>query len=333
MSRRPFFSVVVDNHNYGRFLRECVDSVLAQDIPREDLEVVVVDDGSTDESRPILASYGDRIRAVLQERQGQAAAFNRGFSEARGEVVCLLDSDDVCLPGKLAAVRPLFDDPKVGAVQHYLQDVDAAKNPIRDDVPAWPPRYAIGDFLDARTHFAATSGLAFRRSVLELALPIPKELFYYLDDFLTARALFSSELANLPMTLGLHRVHGQNWCAGGYEDPRKMEVDFRMREIFSDHLDLWLKEFGKSLSPRYANRQALELIRRKVLYEALRARPAAAWAEWLKGLRGSGAGSFGGFRLATLFLAVLSPTLYLAAYSAYSDAPSLKGARLRAFPE
>lgn len=326
-------SVVIDNHNYGRFLRECVDSVLSQDFPREDLEVVVVDDGSTDDSRPILASYGDRIRAVLQERQGQATAFNRGFSEARGGVVCLLDSDDVCLPGKFAALRPLFDDPKVGVAQHYLQDVDAAKNPIREDVPPWPARYTIEDFLDARTHFAATSGLAFRRSVLELALPIPKELFYYLDDFLTVRAMFSSELANLPRVLGLHRVHGGNWCAGGYQDPKKMEVDFRMREIFSDHLDLWLKEFGRALTDRYVSRQALELIRRKVLYEALRARPAAAWDEWFLGLRSAGAGPFGGFRLATLLLAVLSPTLYLSAYSFYSGASSLKDARLRGFPE
>ena len=87
------------------------------------------------------------------------------------------------------------------------------------------------------------------------------------------------------------------------------------------------------MTPRYVNRQRLELIRRKVLYEALRARPAAAWDEWFLGLRSAGAGSFGGFRLATLLLAVLSPTLYLSAYSLYSGAAGLKDARLRAFPE
>lgn len=330
---RPYVSVVIDNHNYGRFLRQAIDSVLGQDFPGKDVELIVVDDGSSDDSRAILASYGKKLKAVLQDRQGQASAFNRGFAEARGEVVCLLDSDDVWLPGKLAKTLPRFDDKTVGVTANFLQDADAALHPIRFSFPNWPERYRLEDFLDGRVEFTATSGLAYRKAALDLALPIPRELFYYLDDFLTARVLFDYDLANVPEVLGLHRVHGGNWCAGGYRDPRKIEVDFRMREIFSGHLQKWLAAKGKSFTERYRELESLELLRRRVLYEALNAKPLKAWEEWLGGYSSAKSSSFGRFRLMSLLLAVLSPTLYFTVYSVYAEAQALRSARLRLFPE
>lgn len=329
----PFISVVIDNYNYGRFLREAVDSVLGQDLGVGDVEVIVVDDGSTDDSRRILESYGSSIRAVLQPQQGQATAFNRGFSEARGEIVCLLDSDDLWRADKLSAAAPLFDDPAVGVVEHWLQDVDASLKPLPQSFPAWPPRYRLEDFLAGNARFTATSGLCYRRKVLEKALPLPQDLFYYLDDFLTVRALFYAEAANVPRVLGVHRVHGGNWCAGGYADARKLEVDFRTRAIFSEHLERWLSAAGKTLSPRFRDRERLEIFRRQVLYEALKARPAAAFEAWWKGIHDAKNSSFGLFRLCSLLLAVASPTLYLAAYSLYARAGRLKNMRLRLFPD
>lgn len=330
----PFFSVVIDNFNYARFLPAAVDSALAQDFPRADFEVIIADDGSTDASRDIIRGYGERVRPVLLDRrEGQAEAFNRGIAAARGEVVCLLDSDDVWLPAKLSEAAPLFDDPAVGGVQHWLDDVSRDLASLGASHPAWPARYILDDFLLARTHFTATSGLAFRRSVLEKALPIPRRLFYYLDDLLTVRTLFLSQVANIPKVLGLHRVHGGNWCARGLEDPRKIEVDFEMREIFSASLKGWLAEAGRALSPAYTSRSELELLRRRVLREALLARPVSAWRHWRDGFGAARGGSFGRFRLASLLLAVLSPTLYLSTYSLYSGANTLKSLRLRLFPE
>ncbi len=327
MPGTPFFSVVIDNCNYGRFLGRAIQSALDQDLPAE---IVVVDDGSTDDSRHVIESFGDRVRGVFQPNQGQATAFNRGFSEARGEVVCLLDSDDEFRPGKLSAFAPLFDDKAVGVAQHYLQDTDVSGKPVPQNFPEWPSRYSIDDFLDARTHFAATSGLAFRKTALAKALPIPKDLFYYLDDFLIVRALFETRLANVPRKLGIHRLHGGNWCAGGYENPRKLAVDFEMRRLFDEHLERWLAQFGKALTPRFLELRRLEVWRRRVLFEALNARPAAAWEAWRSEETGGG---FGSFRKASLFLAVLSPSLYLSAYSAYARASRLRDLRLRLLPE
>src|SRR5215213_900396 len=98
MKTEPLVSVIIDNYNYGRFLREAIDSALGQTYPR--VEVIVVDDGSTDDSRAVIAAYGDRVVPVLKENGGQASAFNAGFAASRGELICFLDADDTFMPEK-----------------------------------------------------------------------------------------------------------------------------------------------------------------------------------------------------------------------------------------
>ncbi len=315
----PKASVVVDNHNYGRFLPEALDSILAQGFPKDELEIIVSDDGSTDDSREILREYAEKgVTALLQERQGQATAFNKGLAAAKGEFVLLLDSDDVFLPGKLAAVLEAFADPKVACVQHFLHDSDSHLHPLPRRFPAWPARYTLDDYLAGRAEFTATSGLAFRRSVLAKLLPIPKDLFYYLDDFLTAHSLFFGEIANVPAVYGLHRVHGGNWCAGGLENPAKIERDFVDRETYGACRDRWLAEAGVSRSPEAVEADRLDVWRRKVLLASLRARPLEAAALWREGLKDLPRTRQARFRAATTAIAVASPSLYLALYEAYS---------------
>lgn len=93
MKDRPLVSILINNHNYERFIGESIDSALNQDYPHT--EVVVVDDGSTDNSRQIIASYNNRIVPVFKENGGQASPFNVGFAASKGETICLLNSDDV----------------------------------------------------------------------------------------------------------------------------------------------------------------------------------------------------------------------------------------------
>lgn len=94
-------SVVIPTYNYGRYLPAAIDSVLAQDDVQ--VELIVVDDGSTDDTRERLAPYGDRIRILGQENQGAPTARNHGLREACGEFVLFLDADDRLEPGALSS--------------------------------------------------------------------------------------------------------------------------------------------------------------------------------------------------------------------------------------
>jgi len=113
----PRVSVIVPVYNRPAYVRQAVDSALAQDCPGG-FEVIVVDDGSTDETPAVLASYGDRIRVVRQANGRVARARNAGFAAAQGEYIALLDSDDIWLSGKLAAQVALLDAHPEAALAH-----------------------------------------------------------------------------------------------------------------------------------------------------------------------------------------------------------------------
>jgi glycosyltransferase involved in cell wall biosynthesis len=123
-------SVVTPSFQQGRFLRRCIDSVLAQDYPAIDYSVR--DGGSTDETVAILRSYGDRIRWVSEPDGGQAAAINAGLRESQGEIVAYLNSDDRLAPGAVgAAVRALAAHPEAGVVYGRAEITDETGKPLR----------------------------------------------------------------------------------------------------------------------------------------------------------------------------------------------------------
>ncbi len=162
----PRVSVVVPVHNRPRFVREAIDSALAQDCPGGH-EIVVVDDGSTDDTPAVLASFGDRIRVIRQDNAGPAVARNTGLGASRGEFVALLDSDDVWLPGKLAAQVAILDRAKDACLVH--SDVDEffeGGSPGR----RWTRRPKIlgGNVLRPllRRNFVHTMTVVLRRSAL-----------------------------------------------------------------------------------------------------------------------------------------------------------------------
>src|SRR5271156_2034659 len=98
---RPAVSVIIPTYNYGRFVTEAVDSVLAQSYT--DHEVIVVDDGSVDDTPERMQPYAERVRYLRQPNQGPSAARNNGIEAARGEYVAFLDADDLWHPRKLEA--------------------------------------------------------------------------------------------------------------------------------------------------------------------------------------------------------------------------------------
>jgi glycosyltransferase involved in cell wall biosynthesis len=118
----PLVSVIIPNYNYGRYLKNSIDSVLNQTY--ENIEIIVVDDGSTDDSVEIAMSYGQSLNLICQKNSGVSAARNNGLANINGTYVCFLDSDDSWEPEKVEAQIALFDRPNIGLVYSSINVCD-----------------------------------------------------------------------------------------------------------------------------------------------------------------------------------------------------------------
>lgn len=213
LNRLPLVSIVIPNYNYGRFLREAIDSALSQTYSR--IEVVVVDDGSTDDSPEIIASYGDRVVPVLKENGGHGSAFNAGFAASRGDIVKFLDSDDYLLPQAVERVVAVWE-PDVTLVHHRVQVVDASGHPIGvfppPDQPLSSGRELWRTLLKQGFYVhSQTCGLYFSRVVLEKILPLSEaEWVRGAEEPLWTLAPFYGHVVALEGVLGVWRFHGDN---------------------------------------------------------------------------------------------------------------------------
>jgi glycosyltransferase involved in cell wall biosynthesis len=134
MTYQPLISVVIVNFNYGCYLAECIDSVLAQTYPN--VEVIVVDDGSTDNSLKVLESYEGRIVIVRQNNQGVSSARNTGIRMSKGVWVAFLDSDDLWKPQKLQEQSAWFRDSQVAMVFCGMEQIDQSGRHLGYSKPA-----------------------------------------------------------------------------------------------------------------------------------------------------------------------------------------------------
>lgn len=315
---RPYFSAVINNYNYGRFLAKAIDSILAQDFPKEEIEIIVVDDGSTDDSRSVAARYKDRVTLIAQENLGQAAAMNAGLSAAQGEVACLLDADDFWHPRKLAAVAEALKDPKLGLAQHCQYEVDAAGRELPTALPDWPPVFTLDDLLTRRFDYGATSSLALRRTVLQKILPIPRELFVFTDVYLVDYGLLHADMANIREVLGYHRLHGANNWAGTYRDAGKLARSIKEARAYRALFEPELKARGRAWTHRCFVLQEHELLRRELLIASHQRRRLDILRMLPRLWRACGGGAFALFRCSTCLLAAVHPELYLSFYALYS---------------
>ncbi len=225
---QPLVSIIVDNFNYARFIRAAIDSALTQTYAK--VEVVVVDDGSTDNSREVISSYGERVAAVFKTNGGHASAFNAGFRASHGSIVMFLDADDLLLPNAVEEVVHAWR-PGVAKVQFVLAHIDAEGRALGGTVPYLPAQMPEGDIrasiLEAGGYIGVpTSGNAFAREVLERLLPLPESQWRQAaDTSLEIIAPFLGDIVSIRKTLGCYRIHESNHGMLGSElDPRKLRV-------------------------------------------------------------------------------------------------------------
>ena len=218
MSKLPLASVIVDNYNNRRFLEEAIDSALDQTYPNT--EVIVVDDGSSDDSQDVIASYGDEIVPVLKENGGQASAFNASFPTSRGQVILFLDSDDVFYPTAVEAAMGVFGA-GIAKVHWPLREIDEHGENTGKVIPA--PVLREGDYRERVIHGGPLGGIdwpptacnAWDRTFLERVLPIPEmEYRKAADSYLLTLAPIFGRIRRLLEPQGAYRVHGQNARAG-----------------------------------------------------------------------------------------------------------------------
>ena len=213
MGDSPLVSILINNYNYESFLADAIDSALAQSY--RNVEVVVVDDGSTDSSREVIEGYGDRIIPILKQNGGQGSAFNAGFAASRGDIICLLDADDYFSSDKAEKIVAAWaQSPDASWLFHALEDVDRQGQRLREASPLGAGSF---DFRLAMQTGAklpvlpATSGLCFRREVLSQALPMPERLH---DEFLRLAVILLAPGILCPDVLAVHRIHGFNLFEG-----------------------------------------------------------------------------------------------------------------------
>jgi glycosyltransferase involved in cell wall biosynthesis len=283
MESKPLVSIIINNYNYDRFLAEAIDSALNQTYPS--VEVVVVDDGSTDRSCEIIASYGSRIIPVFKQNSGQASALNTGVEISKGKFIFFLDADDIFLPIKVEEIVKLSNQlvrespdliisnyietiDESGAVielnildtlsavcaWHHLPEISGRKNRSIDGVvtrlstPEQVYQFA------AKYRFIPylgmpTSGFAMTRSLASKVFPIPCEsITISADDFIVKGASVIGSVYLTDRVLTRYRIHGNNnW----YGSQKKIPEEFF--EILDRFLNSKLKLTGRKPVFSYFN--------------------------------------------------------------------------------
>lgn len=200
-------SVIVTNYNYARYLPVAIESVLQQDA---NVELIVVDDGSTDASRSIIAAYGDRLKPILLDSNvGQGGGFNAGYAAAQGDLIMFLDADDFMLPG---AARRIISKRKRGTSLYLYRmryaDEDGSLSGIH------PARgFSTGDISEllrtnGRYHGTITSGMVFSRRLLQSIMPMETAGFRQgADGYLATLAPLYGEVRACSDTISAYRLH------------------------------------------------------------------------------------------------------------------------------
>lgn len=207
----PFISIVITCYNYERYVKECIESALAQDYKR--FEILVIDDGSKDKSLEVISEYRDKITIVSTPNQGSIKACLLGFSKSRGTHVVFLDADDKIRPNLLSRAVIYLRRPEISKVQVMMQPIDGEGREIREPFPKMSRNISQDYFRNCVIRNGSyptppTSGNIYRRDVYENLGDITYD--YGIDGVAYLFAVFCGEVIHIPEVLADYRVHGSN---------------------------------------------------------------------------------------------------------------------------
>lgn len=216
----PLVTIVTPSYNQGRYLRDAIDSVLAQDYPH--VEYLVVDGGSSDETRDVLASYNGRVSWTSEPDRGQAHAINKGFRRARGSILGWLNSDDVYAPGAISrAVEAFRSNPDAGLVYGNGGILDQAGKVVRRFEEIEP--FSLWRLVHCLDYILQPAAFFRREDAVRVGL-LDEELEFALDWDLWIRLAEYTDVVYLDDELGFSRVYDDTkTSSGGWHRVRELQ--------------------------------------------------------------------------------------------------------------
>ena len=262
----PTVSVVIDTYNHERFIEEAVVSVLEQDFPASEMEILVVDDGSTDRTPEILRKFAPRVRVLRKANGGQASAFNAGIPEARGRFISFLDGDDWWVTNKLSrAITTFQTEPDLGFVGHgdFILFPDGRS---QLHVPLETVRFSARNpqgarLFRVRKSFLGTCRMTVRAEILRRILPVPETLGIQADEYMFTLAAALCDVRILAEPLFFYRLHDSNAFQMTSSDPKRLN---RKRAVMAELAEI----FPRRLAELGAEPEAIDEIVESVQLEA-----------------------------------------------------------------
>ena len=250
---KPAVTVLIDTYNHERFIEEALVNVLEQDFPHADMEILVVDDGSTDRTPEIVAKFAPRARLIRKANGGQASAFNAGIPEARGEIISFLDGDDWWARNKLARVmETITSDASLGIVGHGITITHpgnlAQAHTLREGFRFQANTLEGARVFRLRKAFLGTSRMTVRAGLLRQIGAIPEKIVIQADEYLFTLAATIAVGQILPEPLTYYRVHDANGFFTFATDPRRERTRQESLAALARSLDERLEQFG--IEPR-----------------------------------------------------------------------------------
>ena len=241
LPEQPLVSILISNHNYAAYLGDAIESSLRQTY--DNLEVIVCDDGSTDASSDILEGYQSqdrRIKLIYQGNSGQALALNAAFRKSSGQIICLLDADDLFAPNKLRSVVNSFAGaPDSGFAVNRMLRVDKMRRcsgviPMLSRLPSgWQGPSLSLAAPQMLPGMPPCSGLSLRRPIAEAIFPLAPGLTAYADTLIQVLAPLITPIVAIEAPLSEYRVHGTNTAAvNAFTEDRLRKLVLWEREIW-----------------------------------------------------------------------------------------------------
>jgi glycosyltransferase involved in cell wall biosynthesis len=247
MEEQPIVSIVTPTYNQAPFLRETIESVLSQDYPR--IEYLVIDDGSTDETREILRGYSGRLKWESQTNMGQTPTINKGWKKTTGTIITWLNSDDTLLPRAISEAILLFHKhPDVDIIYGDTLYTQADGTPLEYYKPGQEFDY-INFVIECHNPIAQPSAF-IRRKVFDNIGELDPHYYYFMDWDFWLRAGLAHKFKYFPELFSTYRLHEHSKSVAQLVRAAP-ELEYMYRKFYSNQeLPRWIRNAEKRA---YAN--------------------------------------------------------------------------------